>query len=785
MNQKSLAHEFNEFPLLVKLDFSKLIDQLTNSKITKKLDVVERYYTDPKLEKLRNGLSSQAEILEFHDEICALMQNLFPHALRNNEIKAATIPFTNIIFHKSDRFEKILNIAGPGFELTTRNMDENNSYIFACCLILIYHYGYNIDFKRPFLYDIPNDQGKIRNYRIVLNGDFMEILPTDKTIPITPEDVAILIDNYDNVNVWKERFLPDSYVFKGFGIANMFDVTIDETLSKIKTNLIGRYDGVFLDLRDNIRVLFNDDTLDLGLTLYKDKDKMFRSIPNPDVKSILLQDLDSSHQDSALCGYLAHGLLVDKRVVTISDMDRYGTCTDKNQFYNNLQAQGYKSYMCAPLMHGDRILAVVELGSPKIHFLNSINANKLDDLIPILSTVVKKSEEDHKNRLEVIIQEQCTSIHPAVAWKFEEEAENFYRDMAVTNDATFNEIVFENVYPLYGQCDIRGSSDARNLGIKEDLLTQLSAAEKIIRKASKKNQLPIFNELIYRLEQSRSDLSEGLAAGIDQQVLDFLKTDVYPVFHHLQGEDEELALGIKKYMDMLDPDLKMVYKARRDYDETVMQINKHLASHLDLRAEEAQRMFPHFFERYKTDGIEYNIYIGQSLVKEKKFSSIYLHNIKLWQLTTMVELERQFNQIKPSLKTPLEVASLILAYSTSISIRFRMDEKQFDVDGAYNARYEIVKKRIDKAYIKGTTERLTQPGKISIVYSQQNERLEYDKYAQYLLALDYIKGDVEYHILEDLQGITGLRAMRYTVNYNESDKKQDRVTIKKKKGVIV
>jgi hypothetical protein len=40
-----------------------------------------------------------------------------------------------------------------------------------------------------------------------------------------------------------------------------------------------------------------------------------------------------------------------------------------------------------------------------------------------------------------------------------------------------------------------------------------------------------------------------------------------------------------------------------------------------------------------------------------------------------------------------------------------MDEKRFDVDGTYNARYEVVKKRIDKANIKGTKERITQKRK--------------------------------------------------------------------------
>lgn len=40
--------------------------------------------------------------------------------------------------------------------------------------------------------------------------------------------------------------------------------------------------------------------------------------------------------------------------------------------------------------------------------------------------------------------------------------------------------------------------------------------------------------------------------------------------------------------------------------------------------------------------------------------------------------------------------------STPISIHFKMDEKQFDIDGSYNVRYEIAKKRIDKAKIKGS-----------------------------------------------------------------------------------
>jgi hypothetical protein len=86
------------------------------------------------------------------------------------------------------------------------------------------------------------------------------------------------------------------------------------------------------------------------------------------------------------------------------------------------------------------------------------------------------------------------------------------------------------------------------------------------------------------------------------------------------------------------------------------------------------------------------------------------------------------------------------------------------VDGAYNVRYEIMKKRIDKAVVMGTTERLTQPGKIAVVYSQAGEAAEYRDYIAYLQAQGYLHGKVEKLELEELQGVSGLRALRVAVN---------------------
>ena len=117
----------------------------------------------------------------------------------------------------------------------------------------------------------------------------------------------------------------------------------------------------------------------------------------------------------------------------------------------------------------------------------------------------------------------------------------------------------------------------------------------------------------------------------------------------------------------------------------------------------------------------------------------------------------------PNLPMPLETAHLILAQSESLTIRFREDEKRFDVDGAYNVRYEIVKKRIDKAEIKQTGERLTQPGMIAVVYAQDRMAWEYRRYLEYLRASGFIEAEVEDVELKELQGVSGLRALRVRV----------------------
>lgn len=772
-----------QLPMQLFISFKKVIEfynrytQDENHPYYKSAKEIQDYllqYSD-----LIEGFNDFSLIEKYSDQITLMLEGLFPEILSENEIKAASIPFSFTSFNFTKRFEKILEDAGEDYEITMRNIEEDKLYINACAMILGIYYGKPLDIKRPFLFDIPNKKtGRMHHYRVAFNADFTEIEKTDAAPDITEEDYKLLLDNFDNIELWKEKFPPNSYIYKGFGIMNLFDVTTDETIASIRTDLLKTGDDLIVNLQNDLREFFNIPDLMMGFSIFDVINNNLCGTNAKKSKSLILSDEISEHCGGFFCNSIINKVFKKQEPIAISNAEQYGEHTNHNPFSKRLKERGINSIILLPIKAtANDDLAVLEIASPRPFELNSINQNRLKDIIPAFQAAVERASEEHQNVLEATIQEHYTSIHPTVKWRFYEAAENYFGALeSKEENPKIEDIVFDDVYPLYGQSDIKGSSLARNNAIQEDLTTQLDLAINVLKEACKTEKLPIYNELMFRVEEYNLEVKKGLKAGDEVGILDFLKKDIYPVFSHIKEINDDLKNLVEVYMNRLDNDLQVVYEKRKDYENSVTILNDKLSNFLDKKQEEAQAMFPHYFERYKTDGVEYNMYIGQSLVKHQTFDELYLYNLRLWQLQNMYEMEQVAHHAKAEMDHKLEIASLILVHSNPMAIKFRMDEKQFDVDGAYNIRYEIIKKRIDKAHIKSTNERLTVPGKIAIVYSQEKDAVEYIKYIKYLQSKGYF-GKLEILELEDLQGVSGLKALRVKVNYQESFCEKSSVTI--------
>lgn len=774
-----------ELPLIPMISFNKLLeqydamakskDQFLSAKAKRVLEAQAPY------PELREGFTDISLLKKHEKVIRIILEDTFSEVLTNNEIKTASLPFNNLVFNSSNRFQKIVENAGEGFELEIRNFEDGLNYIAASTIILSWHYGFAVDFKRPFFYDIPDSKGVMRHYRILYNADFMELIPTDKAKDLTKEDFEELLESFDNIEIWKEKIPPGSFISRGFVVSNMFDVTAEHSISEIKSGLIrsskGNEDVEFTEnIQKTFSSFFNLPDIKVGWSDYNVDMDQFEASCGPEAHSFLLGDDETKSCNEALCKGSYQKLLKENEYFTISNVDKYFDMSGGISPYKNLKEQGIKSAILAPIADNGRLLGVLELGSPRANEFNSVNVTKLDDIMPFIVTTVLKSQAELENEIDAIIQHECTTIHSSVYWKFEQEAKKFLMDGLEGKQPSFSEIVFKDVYPLYGQIDIKDSSKARNLAIQTDLMIQLTEISNVLEAGWKKNKLPIYEELIFRVNSHIDDIKDVLYTNSEQAIADFVHSEINPVLEHLKNIDTGLRKKVDSYEAMIDVNTHSYYDHRRNYDESVMKINKKLASVIDEKQEAAQEMFPHYFERYKTDGVEHNMYIGGTIANNKLFNPLYLNNLRLWQLQVMCEMENTHYNLKPELEVKLDVASLLLVYSTSLSIRFRMDEKQFDVDGTYNARYEIIKKRIDKSHIKGTKERLTQPGKMSIVYSQKKDELEYLRYIKFLRAKGYFAGKVEIVELEGLQGVTGLKAIRADILYKKGEESQETYT---------
>jgi hypothetical protein len=717
--------------------------------------------------ELRDGIDDFAHLQENAEVLTHLLSDIFPQALTENEIKAITVPFQDFLFNPTKRFQKILKGAGPKFDIGIRDFNDHQLYVQSCCLILEDFYGQHFDFSKPFFYDIPTANGIMKHYRILYNADFMEIIPTEKAVKLTPEDIDLLRDNFDDLDLWKRLFPVGSWTLKGFALINLFDATVENAVSALKGTLlsVSYNNDVYESILSVFRSIFRLPDLKIGFTTFNpDENKFGLATFNAKLKSYLLSGQEDELCANMMCVQSFADLVDKKKYFAISDVKRYLENEPDNVLAQRFDEEGIQSFILGPVVKNDHLLGIIELASDNKHDLNSINANQLEIVMPFMTDTIDRQYTYMINQVRAVIQKEYTTIHPSVYWKFQREALKYIEFHRQDKDYTLKEITFKEVYALYGQIDIKGSSDTRNLSVQLDLKDQLNALIPLLEKLQ-----PYFNdalpvEWIENLRSMAGDLQLPLRADTEQLIQNYLDIHIDPLLKKAVDQQLPEASAVNNYL-METGQTGEFHEHRKMYETTVAMINEKMSTLLDRWQTKAQVSYPHYYERFKTDGVEHNLYIGQAITPNRIFDIRDLYNLRLWQIQVQCQMEYEHNRIKHTLPYPLNVTSLILAFSLPISIRFRMDEKRFDVDGTYNARFEIVKKRIDKAFIKNTTERITATGKLTIVYSNKAEEKEYRNYIHFLQSKKMLEEGIDMLDIEDLQGISGLKALRVRISY--------------------
>ncbi len=717
---------------------------------------------------LWQGTQLPEEFLKAKPAINAIMSLLFPAVLSNNEIRGALMPYSNDVFYCTTRLQNIIaNTESKGTIFDSLFKDYQDSFnLLSYAIILNSYYNYDIDFNRPKTISVTDKNGIKKRYRTTFNADYLDVYPNEKAVEITEDILNDLLTNGKDLGVWEKYFPKGSWTIEGFGIVNLIDTTLDEHIDVLKTHLIQTNNKEnILFLNQDFQHIFNLPNLKTGAFLVENDNVVPSKKTNFETLTTATLEESISIKEYADKS-LVKRLFENGETIVIANVEHYDKLNQNNRLSHVLLNRGIKSIALIPVKIKEKLAFVIELASEIPNQLNAINLVKLETIMPFILSYSVRIFNEYENEISAIIQQECTAIHPSVKWRFDQEAIKFIEHQNSQEASGFEEIVFKHVYALYGQIDIVGSSNARNEAIRTDLKKQLEQSRTLIKKRSNQQQnLPFYEQLIYEIDKHLFELSNNFNTSSEQEITLFFEKQLFPLFQHLTEKEKE-SNDIEAFLERIDKNTQMIYEARKQYDYTIDKGNKILSCFMDKQQLEAQKMFPHYFEKFKTDGVEHNMYIGQSISQYEKFHTTDLYNLRLWQLQVACEMEAMYYKKQSEFPLQLQVASLILAYDVPLTIRYRMDEKQFDVDGAYNVRYEMIKKRIDKAYLKNSTERLTQANKLCVVYSSANIEREYLRYFEFLQSKNYIGKNIELVELEELQGASGIKAIRVEINHD-------------------
>ena len=710
-------------------------------------------------------------LLRHKDFIQSIMGIFVSHHAYHNQLFACLAPFSNEKVFCTELFAKLKVEQYDGQKV--KRTKETIAYLMV--LKCIYGLELQSNFTSYVLQGrMPGDMLP-RFYQIQLDTSFCEVINLNGPKSLSSEQVALIKKNCEDLETWKKILNPNHYSINGVVFIRFLDITDQAVVSNIKKDLITRDvftdPQKFLDLEDKFKILLGNTNFSIAVSSFfrttGGKCKLARSFAKKttgkEFKKMESLKISPSEFEQSVFKKAKE----KQDILIIDDLNAMEHPRDVNKKITDL---GTKNMVICPLYHDGCLVGFLDISSENSGEFSYLMVNKLHEIQALLAMAIIRNKEEVEAKFESIIKKQCTAIHPSVEWRFQEAARNAYSKGLEARSSGMEPIIFHGVFPLFGVSDIRSSSTLRNKAIQEDLKAQLLLAKKTIESAVKTKPLSLLDETIFRLDESIREIANGLNVGEELSIFNLIRSEVESIFPTIEDFNDETREAVSVYKQQLDPELGMIYKSRKNYEESVSKLNAAVCAFIDSEQLKAQEMFPHYFEKQSTDGVDHSIYIGESMAVGHEFSSIYLQNLRIWQLMLTCGIAHVCERIRPQLKVPLDLAHLIAVQNSPISIKFDYEEKQFGVEGAYNVRYEIMKKRIDKATIKNTDERLTQPRMISVVYTQRKEQEEYLRYVAYLKAKGFFKGECEDLELNDLQGIHGLKALRIEIDIESLEK---------------
>lgn len=677
-------------------------------------------------------------------------------------------PLQPITFYGTDSLYDLLNNKKSTEEdyfksKTTEEFHrERLRYVYAFILQKLYNFHIPLP-KEKYHSGINKETGLLSYYQVNVNTDFIEVKVKGKLPELDFRQIHEHLADGVGYEMLEGVLPLNLFQFRGFSMLTVHDVTAKQAVENINKIRLNRTSGEKEEDYDvviqSLKTLLQNNRIEFDLFPFVRVNNkpvfgyekggtgiLFSVWGEKRLSAETFQQLATAYSDKPNSFFSPD--------ITKENLEQFA-------FLLSFIELGVRSMALIPLFYNHVLVGVLAMHTYEGELFNESALALLEPAIQPLAQLLQIYIDEFNLEIEGIIKEKFTSIQPSVQWKFNEVAWHHLHNKKKHLPERTESIYFNDVYPLYGAIDIRNSTVERNSATRSDLEYHLNLVSETLQSLKAGHNSSLMEEMVFNCRKWQEALGQEHWNTTEENNLNgFLKTELTDYLNHLAQQDAKTRKTVDKYLERAAKADGEVHKNRYALEVSMQMINNAVNNYFESEKEKLQLSYPCYFEKFRTDGVEYDIYIGQSIAPGKPFNHFHLKNLRLWQLSSMAAIAKLTHSLLPGMPKKLQTTQLIFVHNQTIDISFRSDERKFDVEGAYNIRYQMIKKRIDKVSVTESGERLTQPDKLAIIYFNKKDVEDYLPFIKYLQETGILQPELEELNLEDVQGLSGLKALR-------------------------
>ena len=412
------------------------------------------------------GSITDVSVLARHEKLLrSLLSAILPVGLTNLAFAAIAPPASWDFLHMTPRFARELADEKGQMRgcLLIDGLDwDYLRTLFSYLLIMRSLYDVHLPFERSILVGTEHSEtGLLRTYQMRAQFDMLRVRPIGELPEIDLEAVRSLGARMTSIEAWRELVPADQFEFYGFVVYQATDVSEENNRSRLKEILVLPDPLVdseaFASIRELLRSLLGLPRLQFSVVGIEGDAAICM-----DGTQGLRQDPDEQ-LDSFICESCRSELFQGEQIIHL-DMQRAEMCS---AYLRELKQQGARSFLQLPLRDGRDLIGALVLTTDQPGELTSLTKLKLEGVAELFALALGRTLADAHARIQSVMKEKFTAIHPSVEWKFRAAAMHFLRHNEI------GDVVFPEAFSLYSSSDIRSSSTIRNAAIRKDLVQQI------------------------------------------------------------------------------------------------------------------------------------------------------------------------------------------------------------------------------------------------------------------------------------------------------------------------